>query len=166
MTPPPQKLMLFGRRPPPPALFAATLILSLPVHISDGLDCFRFDQAGVGVGGPCQRQLVVDDRNGRGQIGVLVEEAAAGVDLRENGWVVQDGSESLLALRRPFVCAAVLVLEQALSVLCGPVVGVRLGTEREGRRPSRCPPGGVAQTAASAGPPCGEIRRRALGLGS
>ena len=41
------------------------------VHISDGLDCFRFDQAGVGVGGPCQRQLVVDDRNGRGQIGVL-----------------------------------------------------------------------------------------------
>ena len=58
------------------------------VHISDELDCFRFDQAGVGVGGPCQRQLVVDDRNGRGQIGVLVEEAAAGVDLRENGFYV------------------------------------------------------------------------------
>ena len=55
------------------------------VHISDELDCFRFDQAGVGVGGPCQRQLVVDDRNGRGQIGVLVEEAAAGVDLRALG---------------------------------------------------------------------------------
>ena len=69
------------------------------VRFPHELDRFRLDEAGVGVGGKFRWQLVVDDRNGRGQMEVLVEKALAGVDLSENLCVLQDGVESLLALR-------------------------------------------------------------------
>ena len=43
------------------------------VRFPHELDRFRLDEAGVGVGGKFRWQLVVDDRNGRGQLAVLVE---------------------------------------------------------------------------------------------
>ena len=46
------------------------------VRFPHELDRFRLDEAGVGVGGKFRWQLVVDDRNARGQLVVLVEKAA------------------------------------------------------------------------------------------